>query len=343
MGMAGALNGTEPSTMSTFYNPASLGFIRSCETGVSFRNLPGSTTSVSGSNASPVYSTRSNGGGFALSHIGFAVPASDFIKNGKGTFGVSYTIGGYIDDVTTGPASGFSYNGLNVQNYQLQREARADYISLGYGVANRAQTMSLGLGLTYVDQEIQYNQSGSDSTGTFTPTSIDYTGHGVGALIGAQWIPASAPNFSVGTSLRSPIAMSESGYGDIYSRIPARFLLASSYRKDSLGGSDNFLLLGAQFQYFFDGAESLAFDRSAQTVLGLGAEYDYAVSSFRIPVRLGYDFVSAGGVGFETANAFTYGFGIRPVDDRFSIDFNWASPVHGGMDFGMNATYRFKP
>jgi hypothetical protein len=343
MGMAGALNGTEPSTLSTYYNPASLAFIRSCETSVTFRNLPGSNTSVSGSNTSPIYSTRETTGAFGLTHIGFAVPTSDFIKHGQGTFGISYTVGGYIDDLMSGPTAGFSYNGLNIQNYQLQREARADYISLGYGVANKSQTASLGLGVTYVDQQIQYNETGTDSTGTFTPTSIDYTGHGVGFLVGGQVIPAKMPNVSIGTSLRSPISMSSSGYGDVYDRVPARYLLAASYRKDNFAGGEDFLLLGAQFQYFFDGQESLAFDRNDQTDVGFGAEYDHTFSSIRIPIRVGYDAVSAGGIGFENANAVTYGFGIHPVDNRFSIDFNWASPEHGGMDFGVNATYHFKP
>src|SRR5579862_7626196 len=77
LGMAGSLHATEPSTLSTFYNPASLAFIRSAQVGLDFRNLPKTNTSITNTLISPNYSTSGSSGPFTLSNLGFATPVSD--------------------------------------------------------------------------------------------------------------------------------------------------------------------------------------------------------------------------------------------------------------------------
>ncbi len=347
LGMAGSLHATEPSTLSSFYNPASLGFIRTREVGLDYRDLPKSKTAISNSLTDRMYSTTAHSGGSTITHLGFATPLSDLIKHAKGTIALSYTVGGVMNDASFGPASGLQDGSIIVQNYQLNRNARGDYLTLAYGAANPSQTASLGVGITYVQEAVGYVESGSavDSSGNpvlFPGADIHFTAHGVGFLIGGQVIPAKSPNFSLGASLRSPIQLSNTGPGGIYDRIPARFLAGASYRRDDLWGGNDYLLLGAQFQYFFDGKSSLAFDRSTQTDFGFGAEYSRAFSDWRIPIRIGYEAISSGGASFGTANALTYGIGARPLDNRFSVDLNWVAPQRGGHDFGLSASYRFK-
>jgi hypothetical protein len=100
-------------------------------------------------------------------------------------------------------------------------------------------------------------------------------------------------------------------------------------------------VIGGQYQYFFDGDSSIAFDQSTQSVYGVGVEYDHLVGNYRVPIRIGYESASAGGIGFEYRDVFSYGIGIRPADSKYSLDFNWSTMDGGGKDFGISAGYRF--
>ncbi len=336
MGAGGALNVVEADTLSSYYNPAGLGYIGQKQIGISYRNLPSSITSITGTLANPIRTSAGQRGTNAISHIGFAFP----LNNNKGTIGFAYTIGGFVSDLGFGPQSGLpsdSNNTFNVTNLVEVRKARADYYTIGYGKTNQAQNLAWGAGLAIVHQTVQFTQTGTapialpDASGSET---------GVGALIGVQYTPTSTPNESWGLSYRTPINMKDSS--GLFGQIPGRLMLGTSYRQDGLRGGKDFLVLGAEVQHFFDGHSSIYFDRKNQTVLGLGAEYDYSFEEFRLPLKIGYVSLPAGGSGFASRNSFTFGLGYRPKGGDYGIDLNWGSPEGSGYDFGITASYRFK-
>jgi len=347
LGMGGALEGTDPGTQSTYYNPAGLGFLKKMQVGVTWRNLPTSITDISGSRSAPTYSTSGKSGSHAFTDLGIAIPIKDIFKKGQGTLGFSYTIGGYVNDRGFGPNAGLPDGGLTINDYTLDRSAETDFYTLGYGIADHAESFSFGIGLTYADVKVGYQENGQaiDSSGNsayFPASNINYDAHGFGAIAGIQVVPPSNPNFSIGASVRTPIELTDTGPGGIYDRVPGRALVSASYRIDNLMHSEDFALIGAQLQYFFDGKQSIAFDENDQTVYGLGLEYDHNFGNFRVPFRIGYESLGTGNVGFGSRNLITYGVGFRPPDSSYSLDLNWAHPDTGGIDMGITAGYRFK-
>ncbi len=112
-------------------------------------------------------------------------------------------------------------------------------------------------------------------------------------------------------------------------------------RRDGFRGSKDYMILGLEVQHFFDAGDSQFIDRDPQTVLGLGTEYNYAFGTGRIPIRLGFNFVPAGGTAFGRRNTFTFGLGYRPNNSTWGIDLNWARPQGGGSDFSVGLSYQF--
>ena len=102
------------------------------------------------------------------------------------------------------------------------------------------------------------------------------------------------------------------------------------------------MVIGAEVQHYFDGGDGVFFDRDPQTVFGVGLEYNYSHSSVRIPVRIGYNFVQAGGFAYGSRNAFTYGIGFRPNNSDWGLDLSFGKPTGGGSDVGLSLSYRFK-
>jgi hypothetical protein len=344
MGAGGALTTTNADTLSSFTNPAGLGYLGRAEVGIAYRNLPESRTRLGNTVENPSRSTRGDKGGNAITHMGYAFPLSR--QGGAGTVALSYTLGGYIDDVGTSPfgTSLPSESGVfGVGNFVERRRARADYYTLAYGRTNGSQTLSYGLGVTYLRQRVEYAQDGiGDPPGTFSPFSLESTGSGVGVLAGVQYIPPRSPNVSVAASVLSPIDLSGNGETSaLYDRVPGRLLVGAATRREGFRGGQDFLVVGTQFEYYFGGRGSLGFDRSDQTGLGVGLEYGYQMGTARVPIRLGYRALSAGGDEYGTRNALTYGIGYRPGDGRYGIDVSWATPQRGGRDFGVSASYRF--
>jgi hypothetical protein len=347
LGMGGAIEGVDPSALSSYYNPASLGFLKRSDVQIDFRNLPGSHSQVSGSRSDQVFDSQGVSGPRTISDLSFAVPVSSLFRHGSGTLGFSYAIGGYINDTATGPQAGLADGPLTLQNYVAERYVLNDFYTLAYGVANSSKTASFGIGAIYSTAAVRFSESGNavDSNNNpvnFPGANVSYNAHGFGAIIGAQIVPAGTPNFSLGASFRTPISLTDTGPGGIYDRIPGRFLASASYRLDNVSRGGDFILLGSQYQDFFGGEASYAFDRTSQTVAGVGLEYDHVMGSFRIPLRIGYESVGGGGNMFGSRNLLTYGIGYRPLSDGYSIDLNMATASSGGTDFDLSAAYRFK-
>jgi hypothetical protein len=345
LGMGGALHGSDPSSMSAYYNPASLGYITKTEVDLALHNLQNSETVIGNTYANPSYHTHSLSGTKAVTDVGVSVPVKPLFGNGKASVALNYNVGGYVHDVAQTSSNGFPDGSLTLTNYQLLRSIETDFITLAYGQSIPSRTFSFGFGLMYAQTGTNYDSTGSavDSNGnaaTFSGSNINYQAHGLGFIVGGQFIPATLPNFSLGLSYRSAIGLDAGTNSGIYDRVPARALANATYRIGGAGHGD-YGLVGVQYQYFFDGDASADFDRKGQSVLGLGAEYDHQIGSFTIPLRIGLESASAGGDGYEYRRVFTYGIGLRPSDSRYSLDFNWSTMDGGGKDFGISAGYRF--
>jgi hypothetical protein len=345
MAMGGANNATNVDTLSSYYNPAALGYLDTREVGLVYRNLPGSQTTLTGSRSNPNQSSDGIAGTRTITHAGFASPVRDLFGRGSGTLGISYTIGGYVNDdaragtLTDGP--------LTLHNYRLTREAKSTFYNLSYGKAVN-NGLSYGLGLVFASQKIAYSENATavDSTNAAVPFgSVDAssTGSGIGAIVGALYTPVTSPSWTFGASVRTPINLSGNGStSSEYDEIPGRILLGATWRREGFRQGKDYLLLGGQIQHFFGGDSSRFFDRNPQTVFGLGAEYNLGIESGRIPIRIGFIQIPSGGDGFDSRNAFTFGLGYRPNRIPVGLDLSWAVPENGGFDFSIAASYRFK-
>ena len=338
MGVGGALYSTSSDTLSSYYNPGGLGYVGQGQIGLAYRNLPESRTQASNEFGDLSLDSTGQRGGNAITHLGLALP----LENGRrGTIGVGFTIGGFIDDNRTNDGVLVGGNPVNVYSEKLK--ARSEYFTVAYGKADPNQSFSWGVGLQYVRQYISNNVLLVDSgDNVLQDANLEDTGNGIGFIIGVQFSPRGNSNMSIGLSYRSEINLTGNENTDqLYDKIPARLIGGVALRQDGLRGGRDFIVYGAQLQHFFEGESSQVFDRSAQTVLGIGAEYNYHFSGYRIPVRLGYNAVPGGGDDFGRRNALTFGIGFRPLDNRFAIDFNFASPTNGGYDMGISLNYRF--
>ncbi|MBS1718108.1 MAG: hypothetical protein JSS72_10310 [Armatimonadetes bacterium] len=343
-GAGGAFAATQTGTHAPYNNPAALGFTDKKLFGFDYGNLPRSFTNVSGVFDSPTMSTNGKIGDKTITHVGFVFPLGKPERN-QGNFGFTYTVGGYINDIESG--SGLTSGGLTVNNFGQLLKSKTDFLTLAYGKSSSDGTFSWGLGVNYVLQTTQVDRAGEfdDSNGNkvsnVTDPAIDDHGTGWNGVIGVLFNPKNS-NASIGLSYRSETSLKGGkDFSGAYSKIPARFLGGITVRTDAVRKSDDYLVYGLQVEYFAKGAASPYFDRS-QTQTNVSAGFEYNLSKFggRIPVRLGYRGVQAGGVGFQSRNSITYGLGYRPNDSKFALDLNFASPQGGGFDLTLGATFQ---
>lgn len=334
MGAGGSFYSTGSDTLSTYYNPAGLAFLTQPQIGATYRNLPKSTTGISGDTADPVFSSRGTRGNSQITHFGYVMP----LHEGKnGVIGLSYTLGGFIDDVLSGTTSAGSINTTR----NLSRMAKAEYYTLAFGKARADQSFSFGLGVQIVQQHIDYNLNQTDTGGGSITRNDSSTGTGAALIAGLQFTPKSNPNTSIGISYRSSVNLSgNSTTADLYDKIPARLMAGIAFRHDGVRGGKDFIVYGLQVQHFFSADNSSDFDRGNQTTAGFGIEYNYQMGGARVPIRLGYNVVPSGGFGYGSRNVFTFGIGYRPNDSRYSFDVNFGQPQHGGYDVGIALNYK---
>jgi hypothetical protein len=344
MGMGGSLGVAGADTLSSYLNPAGLAYLDGRRVGITYRNLPSSSTTISGQLDDPNLSTRGERGSNNIAHVGFAVPMSDVLRGVSGTLGIAYTVGGFIDDTTTGTVA---IGGFTGRNYVETTEAKSEYFTISYGRANASQSFAWGVGLVVLSQGVSYRQrydlfDGSTSLGTQDTGQLDSRGTGLGVLVGAQYIPPGNPNLSLGASYRSEINLSGNSETAAYlDKIPARLMLGAAYRRDALRGGEDFAVLGAQLAHYFKASNGSVFDRKEQTTFGIGLEYNYRLGPGWLPVRVGYQAIPGGGTGYGSRNTFNYGIGYRPENSPYTIDLNWGSPQGSGADFSIAVSYKF--
>ena len=337
MGMGGATGVTGGDTLSAQSNPAGLGYMNRKQVGLTLRNRPESTSVVTGDLAGTQrFDTKTDAGKLGWGHIGVAVPLRSRGGKHNGTFAVTLTKGGYVQ-AEKRAGSGLVDGNLSAPSFYETLRNNTDFLTFAYGKANSDYTFNWGVGLIYAMNHQRVFRSAPSGT-----TDLDADAKGFGFVAGANFVPKGNPNMSFGVSYRSEIKLN----GDdskplLFDRIPARLSGGVAYRMDGLRGGNDYVVLGADFQHYFRGQQSIFFDRDPQTVFGLGAEYSYSMGSSRIPVRLGYSFVPAAGNGFAKRNALTFGIGYRPNNSDWGIDLNWAKPQGGGTDMALNLFYRF--
>jgi hypothetical protein len=339
MGAGGAFGVTSADTMSILNNPAGIGFISNKTYSLAFRNMPRSQTTITGSLANPTYSSKGTAGKNELSHFGFTVP----MKSG-GTFGFSYQVGGVLDDFRQG--QNITIGSFTNATYQEQLRAKTDFYTFSIGKANSEGNKSIGYGITIANLNLSDKQNGfvpgnpptqlisfDDAASTF----------GFGLVAGFQTIPTNNPNTTFGGSIRTPIKLNNNTFSSpLYSVIPGQVSLGMASRKDNVRGKDDYLLTGLQGSYYFGGSGSGAFDRSNQVVLGAGAEYNVVREDITIPFRVGFSHIAAGGSQFQDRNTLTFGFGIHPNNNPWTLDVNYGFPRGGGRDFGVLLNYKFQ-
>jgi hypothetical protein len=337
MGMGGATYGTGSETLSSYYNPAGLGYLNRPQVGVSIRNLPRSTTIVTGQlgEGTERHATTAERGQMALTHAGLALPLRRR-GGGGGTLGIALTTTGYIEDEARA-GTGLTSGGLDFGGFGENRKSRTDVISISYGQATPDQYATWGVGLLFALNHQRYLSN------RFGLADVSTNSTGLGLVAGFQMVPRNNPNMNFGVSVQTPISLSRRG-GDalIYSRIPGRITGSMGWRRDGLRGGRDFLLAGVDINHFFGREGGRMFGNRSQTTAGAGFEYNYALGGARVPVRVGYNFVPGGGELFGSRNTFTFGLGYRPANGNWGIDVNFGQPqVGGGTDMGVNLFYRF--
>ncbi len=331
MGMGGSLNPTSSDTLASYNNPAGLAYINESTIGAAVRNLPRSRTVASGELNDPTLTSRGQAGQRELTHFGFAFPF------GKGALGMSYTVGGFIDDFRTG---NITVGGSPVTGYAERVHARSDYFSISYGHASGDQAFAWGIGLQFVQQAISDDRQGNITAGGTIDANPRGTTAGVAGIIGVQFNPRNS-NISYGFSYRTEVNLSENSQtSPLMDKIPARLMGGVAIRQDHFRNGRDFAIFGVDVTHYFSATNSDLFNRKAQTTGGIGVEYNYDLGGSRVPLRLGYSFIPGGGDGYGDRNALTFGFGYRPANGLYTIDLNFASPQHGGNDLGLSASFK---
>lgn len=330
---------TGADTLSGYYNPAGLGYLNRPQIGLTIRNFPESNSIVTGDlipQGGERLRSEGSSGPNGLGHLGFATPLKS--DGSRGTISVALTAAGQLRDNRLA-GNGLTEGGTPAPNYQQLLKNKTDIVSLAYGRALNDGGLSWGVGLLYARNNTVNNSSGVPSGNTF----YNEQSSGFGGIAGLMFVPKSNPNLSFGVSYRSEIKLkSSSGNILLYDTIPARLGGGVALRRDGFRGGRDYLVLSAEVNHYFEGSSSIFFDREAQTVFGTGLEYNFQYGGNRIPIRLGYQFVPAGGNQFGSRNSFTYGIGFRPSNSDWGVDLSFGRPNGGGQDASLSLTYRFK-
>lgn len=335
MGAGGAFSTTAANPLSANTNPAGLGFISQRTASFAARSFPTTKTRVTGPLENLRLDSNSSGGDLRFSHVGMAMPMS----GNRGTLGVSYSVGGWYHD----DQRGTNLPG-GIQNFLDSVKLRTEFLNISWGKASSDMSSSFGFGIVVANQA-NYNRRRVQFSDPNIPTQdsrSEDSGYGVGLQAGMMWIPKGQPNLTAALSVRTPIEIDDSeGALGLYNKIPGRVAGGLALRQDGFRNGNDYLIWGAEFQYFFDAEGSDRVPREDVATGHFGAEYNYTLGNAVIPLRVGYSIVPAGGDGFDDRNGFTYGFGYRPNGKNWSIEINYGRPNGGGMDTGISFTYRF--
>lgn len=340
MGAGSSFYATGIDTLSATYNPAGLAYNSRRSFEISMRNYPKSNTRVTGSLTDLTLDTTTESGGNALGHMGAVFPIESASGQNRGAFSISWTVGGWFNDTQVG-------NNLSggISGYRDFTRAKTNFVSLNYGKQMGDGSMAYGIGLVYAIQNVRNVQDKTFTDNNIPPehNERDDTGNGAGVIAGMMFTPRNQSNMTIGASLRTPIRVRSNAQNlSLYDHIPGRFVLGASIANDGLRGGRDSMVYGAQLQYFFDGKDSDRLDRkNSYVAFGSGIEYGYAWGGGIVPIRIGYNWIPAGGDDFRQRSGFTYGIGYRPLSGDWSLELNFGRPSGGGNDSSILFGYRF--
>ncbi len=348
LGLGSSIGATSSNPNSAINNPAGLGYANRPTFSITFRNLTESRSVWSRSFVNPDVTTDSVSGNRSLSQVGFTRPLGN-----NSSIGLNYSIGGFIKDQITG--TNLVDGETILRNYQEEIRAKSDLFTLAWGKASADYRQSFGVGLvlaTHNTRNLQQYQL-FDNNGTPTDLnddtflsneSLNNSGQriGFGAVAGLQFNPSADTTF--GVSVRTPIQLSGgTEVSDYYGRIPGKASAGLAKRLNKGLKSSDFIIVGAQADFFFGGDEDDILSRdSSQLAFGFGAEYNYRFRDAYIPLRIGFRNVGKGGAGFQSTSALTFGLGYNPDAGSFGFDLDFGSNSRGGTDMSLSLSYRFK-
>lgn len=340
LGMGSSIGASGADTFSALNNPAGLAYVENRQFSIGIRNFPQSGTSVNSSFVNPVLDTKGEVGPYGFSHLGVVLPLK------RGAVGFSYTVGGYIRDAKTGNGNLIVNANTSVQGYTELIKAKTDYYTVSYGWSNSDQSFALGAGLVvathYILNRQSYNLVSGGQTIPNPPVNVSGQGTGVGAVVGAQFIPKGSSNVSIGVSVRTPIDLTgNSKTAAYYDKIPGKISAGFAVRRDGARAGD-YIVYSAQADASFRNYRSQSLQRKRTVNFGAGVEYSLTRGTARIPIRLGFSVVPKAGDPFKDRNALTFGVGYRPFNSNMSIDLNFASTGTGGLDSSLLLNYRFR-
>lgn len=348
LGMGSGIGASSSNPSSAINNPAGLGYANKAAFSATLRNMPESRSTLSRNYVNPDISTSTKSGNYSVTQVGLIRPL-----RGNSAIGLNYSVAGYVRDLATG--TGLLDGGTILNNYQEDIRLKTDLFTLSWGQATRDYTRSFGVGVVFANHGTRNRQQYQlfDNNGTPNDTGDDTfisnvslnnsgTQSGIGVVGGVQFNPNA--DFSYGLSVRTPITLSGGGdVSDYYKRIPGKASLAVAKRIQAARRSEDFVLVGAQADWYFGGKRSTLVDRDgSQLGFGVGAEYNYRFRSAYVPFRMGYRNVAKGGDGFGNFSAFTFGLGYNPDQQNFGIDIDFSSNSKGGTDMALMLSYRFK-
>ena len=329
LGGAGAVN--DSSTYSALDNPAGLAFVFAPTYSLGFRNLPDRQSAIFGNLANPDRQEIDNYGRTTFTHYGVAIPFA------KGALGLSYTLGGYYLETTF--AGNLTSNGDPVTGYLRSRKFQTDYFTGSYGFSQGPSNLGVGVVIAHQysrDTERYTVTQGTGSNEVLSGASGSL--YGVGLVAGIQRDYGSRLN--IGASVRTPIELDGDADAEaLLPRLPGKASLGFAGRIDRPGRQD-FLIWSIQGDYWFGGDDGSAYPRDDFLSFGAGAEFNLVRGANRIPIRLGYASRPAGGAGFTSRDALTFGLGWRPADQPFFLDLSLAQPDKGKMDAALTISYR---
>ena len=315
LGMGGALYSNATDATASYWNPAGLGFISQGTSEVTMRNRPTVNTSLTGRFDLPVREGEGAFGSNAITFAGIAVPM------GSGTLGFSYALGGYARERAFGDAlTNPDVPGQIITTNEFFRVA-TEFFTIAWGRKSGTNT-AFGIGLVTARQSLANRLLQRDQNNvTLQDVDISEDATGFGGIIGFQFTPSQ--NVSYGVSFRSPIQLS--GYDDAMpygEEIPGRLQGGVIWRVDGMRGGRDFLVGGVDIMYFLPANNGDILDRNGQLSAGVGFEYNWSQGFGYIPIRIGFRATDSAGERFSSHDAFTFGFGYRPKNEKFSFDIN---------------------
>lgn len=348
LGMGGSIGASSSNPSSALNNPAGLGYAGKAMFSMTFRNLTESKSVWSRNYINPDVTTDGTNGSRALTQMGYVKPMGN-----NAAIGFNYSVAGFIKDQISG--TNLLDGETILKNYQEEIRLKTDLFAVSWGKASSDYRQSFGVGLVVASHNTRNLQQYQlyDNNGTPSDTgddvflsnqSLNNSGQrvGFGAVAGLQFNPSA--DLSYGISVRTPIQLSGGNeVSDYYGRVPGKASFGIAKRLNKGMKASDFIILGAQADWFFGGEDDKLVSRdSSQVAFGFGAEYNYRFKDAYIPLRVGFRNVGKGGSGFQSTSALTFGLGYNPDKQNFGLDFDFGSNSRGGTDMSLSLTYRFK-